>query len=284
MPLAAHQPVTVSARDLRHLVSGGSPVHLLDVRWTLGAGACRADYLAEHLPGAVFVDLDEELSRHGEPIDGRHPLPDVEDLQASARAWGLRRLETVVVYDDSANLASARAWWLLRWAGLVDVRLLDGGLGAWREQGFETEQGEVVAEPGDVVLAPGHLPTLDADTAAAYPLTGALLDARARERYLGESEPIDPRAGHIPGALNAPTAENVDSAGRFKKPAELRARFAELGVRPGGAVAVYCGSGVTAAHEIAALALAGIPAALYPGSWSAWSNDPGRPVALGEHA
>jgi thiosulfate/3-mercaptopyruvate sulfurtransferase len=138
-----------------------------------------------------------------------------------------------------------------------------------------------VSAPGDVVLDGGHLPVLDADAAAALARTGRLLDARAGERYRGEVEPVDPRAGHVPGAASAPTTDNLAADGRFRDAAALRARFAALGADGAVPVGVYCGSGVTAAHEIAALAVAGVPAALYPGSWSAWSNDPARPVATG---
>jgi thiosulfate/3-mercaptopyruvate sulfurtransferase len=192
--------------------------------------------------------------------------------------------DPVVVYDDGPGTAAARAWWLLRWAGVAEVRLLDGGLAAWRRAGGPVEGGDVVPEPGDVTLSGGHLPVLDADAAAALPGTGGvLLDARAGERYRGETEPVDPVAGHVPGAVSAPTTGNLAPDGTFLPAAALSERFAQLGVSPGATVGVYCGSGVTAAHEVAALAAAGIEAALYPGSWSLWSNDPARPVATGPH-
>jgi thiosulfate/3-mercaptopyruvate sulfurtransferase len=187
----------------------------------------------------------------------------------------------VVVYDNSGGLAAARAWWLLRWAGLGSVRILDGTLNAWTQAGFDLDSGEAHAVRGDVVLDAGHLPVLTADDAAALARDGLLLDARAGERYRGEVEPVDSQAGHIPGAVSAPTADNLTGDGAFAAAETLRARFAGLGATPGGAVGVYCGSGVTAAHAIAALRIAGIDAALYPGSWSAWSADPRRPVATG---
>ncbi|HYO37182.1 MAG TPA: sulfurtransferase [Geodermatophilus sp.] len=269
--------VLVGAAEL--LAAPVRPV-LLDVRWALGDDRGRERYLTGHLPGAVFADLDTELAAPASPGEGRHPLPSVADLQAAARRWGIRTGDAVAAYDATGGLAAARAWWLLRWGGLADVRLLDGGLDAWIVAGGDLEAGDVVREPGDVVLTGGGMATLTADEAAALPRSGGvLLDARAGERYRGETEPVDPRAGHVPGAVSAPTAENLRPDGTFR--ADLAERFAALGVRPGTAVGVYCGSGVTAAHEVAALAHAGIDAALWPGSWSQWSADPARPAVAG---
>jgi thiosulfate/3-mercaptopyruvate sulfurtransferase len=277
----------ISAAGLAELLVAGPAPRILDVRWKLGGPPGRAEFRRGHLPGAVYVDLDTELAGHGEPADGRHPLPALADLQAAARGWGLDDGDTVVVYDDLGNMSAARAWWLLRNAGVRDVRLLDGGLAAWRAEGLPVVAGEEPVPAGSVTLAPGSLPTLDADAAAALAEDGVLLDARAAERYRGDTEPIDPRAGHIPGAINAPTGGNLDANGRFLSAAGLRARFEALGVRarsaPGDGVdvGVYCGSGVTAAHEAVALTLAGFTPALYPGSWSQWANLPDRPVATG---
>ena len=273
-------PVLIGADELyRRAAEPGAPV-LLDVRWALGDPHGAEHYRAGHLPGAVYVDLDTELAGPHAAGAGRHPLPPIDQLQVAARRWGLTRTGPVVVYDNSGGLAAARAWWLLRWAGLTDVRILDGGLAAWRAAGRAEATGAARPRPAsDIVLEGGHLPTLTADEAAALPATGTLLDARAGERYRGEVEPVDPRAGHIPGAVSRPTAENLQAGvPLFKTAEQLRERFAGLS----GPVGVYCGSGVTAAHEIAALAVAGIDAALYPGSWSAWSSDPDRPAATGE--
>lgn len=271
--------VLVTAEELA--ARQGMPV-LLDVRWALGDPNGREHFHAGHLPGASFVDLETELAAPPGPELGRHPLPAIADLQASARRWGIDDGAEVVVYDATGNTAAARAWWLLRWAGVADVRMLDGGLSAWTSAGFGLESGAGQSVPtGNVVLTAGHLPTVTADEAVERAADGVLLDARAGERYRGEVEPVDPRAGHIPGARSAPTTENLDSAGRFVNAETLRSRFAGLGVDGSAPVAVYCGSGVTAAHEVAALAIAGIEAALFPGSWSQWSSDPARPAATG---
>lgn len=268
----------VTAADLAEVLGR---VRILDVRWRLDRPDGRPDYLAGHIPGAVYVDLDTELADHGRPAtEGRHPLPSPAALQAAARRWGIRRDDIVVVYDDLGGMSAARAWWMLRDAGL-DVRVLDGALAAWRAAGYELETGEVTSREGDVVLRRGLQPVLGLDDVAGFPDVGTLLDARAAERYRGEVEPVDLAAGHIPGAVSAPTAGNLDAEGRFLAPELLRARFRELGVDAGAPVAAYCGSGVTAAHEVLALEVAGFRAALFPGSWSAWSQHPELPVATG---
>ena len=262
------------------LAARRAPV-LLDVRWRLGGPPGIDSYHEGHLPGAVFVDLDRDLA--GPPgAGGRHPLPDPAAFQAAMRAAGVRQDQAVVVYDERDATAAARAWWLLRYFGHEHVRVLDGGYQAWLAAGLPVSRAEPAGEPGDFTARPGHMPVLDAAGASALAQAGLLLDARAGERYRGEQEPVDPVAGHIPGAVSAPTADNVNPDGTFRGGADLAARFAVLGAsRPAAAVGAYCGSGVTAAHEVLALALAGIPAALYVGSWSDWITDPARPVATG---
>ncbi|MDN4477237.1 sulfurtransferase [Demequina sp. SYSU T00039] len=274
-------PVLVSAAELAALLADPQPPRLLDVRWTLTRPDGRDDHAAGHLPGAVYVDLDTELASIGDPRRGRHPLPTAEAFQQAARRWGLRQDDAVVVYDDGPSFGAARAWWLLRHAGVADVRILDGGLAAWTAAGGPLEEGAVTVEPGDIALDWDRMPVTDADGAAAWPRRGILLDARASERFRGEVEPMDPVAGHIAGAVNAPTAANSAADGTFLTARDLAERFAQLGVDDATRVAVYCGSGVTAAHQIAALEIAGIRASLYPGSWSEWSNDPRRPAATG---
>lgn len=276
----AREQVLVDAAWLHQAQSEAETPVLLDVRWSLGDPDGYAHYRAGHLPGALYVDLETELAAPPSTTGGRHPLPDLDDLQSAARRWGLRAGRLVVAYDDTGGLAAARAWWLLRWAGFPDVKLLDGGLPAWTASGGPLFTDEPVPpQPGDVVLTPGHLPMLTADAAAVLAEQGVLLDARAPARYRGEVEPVDSRAGHIPGALSAPATGNLVE-GRFLPTDDLRARYEALGVRA-GPVGAYCGSGVTAAHTVAALVAVGVSAALYPGSWSAWSADPARPVATG---
>lgn len=273
--------VLVTAEALRTELASERPPALLDVRWTLAVPDGRPAFVAGHVPGAVYVDLDTELAAPPSPELGRHPLPGLEALRVSAVRWGLRMGQPVVAYDDAGGTSAARAWWLLRWAGVRSVRLLDGGLAAWRAAGGPIETGDVTPEPGDVELVGGRLPVIKIDEASWWPERGALLDARAAERFRGEWEPVDARAGHIPGAVSAPTSENLLPDGRFRPAVELRERFAGLGVARASYSAVYCGSGVTACHEIAALASIGHPAVLYPGSWSQWAADPARPVATG---
>ena len=314
------QPL-VDVESLARELAGSAPPVLLDVRWRLGGPAGIDSYRAGHLPGAVYVDLDADLAAPP-GTGGRHPLPAAADFQAAMRRAGVRTGYPVVAYDDGDSTVAARAWWTLRYFGHDQVRVLDGGFRAWAATGQPVTAAQPSVAEGDFTAVPGHLPVLDAAGAAALAQSGVLLDARAGERYRGETEPIDLVAGHIPGALSAPTAGNVGADGRFLSPAELRQRFAGLGIplvprpgasgpqpsRPGavaspsgavaspsGAVAspsdatasapaatgAYCGSGVTAAHEVLALALAGVPAALYVGSWSGWITDPGRPVATG---
>ncbi|MGH2915813.1 MAG: sulfurtransferase [Solirubrobacteraceae bacterium] len=269
----------IEATQLRARLTAGEPTTLLDVRWQLAGGADRAGYAAGHIPGAAFVDLDGDLAAEPGPR-GRHPLPAPDRFVASMRAAGVRCNRPAVVYDDAAGLPASRAWWLLRHYGHRAVWLLDGGLDAWRADGGGLATGDERPEPGDFDGRPGAMAVLDADGAAALAGSpdGALLDARAPERFRGEVEPLDAVAGHIPGASNWPMARDLDADGRLLPAAALRDAFAPLARRR---VAAYCGSGITAAHTVLALELAGIEAALYPGSWSEWVADRRRPVATG---
>ena len=272
----------ISAPALAAELAGHPAPVVLDARWRLAGPPGIDSYRQGHLPGAVFADLDRDLA--GPPgSGGRHPLPDPAAFQAAMRAAGVSRDRPVVLYDDGDAMAAARGWWMLRYFGHPHVRVLDGGYRAWTAAGLPVTADDPAPAPGDFTAEPGHLPVLDAAAAQATARSGLLLDARAGERYRGETEHVDPVAGHIPGAVSAPTAANANPDGTFRDPAELAARFTALGAVPEAdtPVGAYCGSGVTAAHEVLALALAGIPAALYVGSWSDWITDPDHPIATG---
>ena len=272
---AANPLITVA--DLAAELTSSPPPVVLDVRWVAGV-VDRAGYLAGHVPGALFLDLDADLAAPP-GLGGRHPLPEPDDLQAVWRRVGIDDDCAVVVYDSKDSSIAARAWWLLRWSGLTDVRVLDGGFAAWAAAGHPVETGPGrEATPGAVTVEPDGLPSVDADRAAELAAgAGTLLDARAATRYRGEVEPLDPVAGHIPGAVNLPLTGLLTPDGTFKSPAELATAFAAL---PDGDVAASCGSGVTACHLILAGAVVGREIALYPGSYSGWLAL-GRPVAVG---
>lgn len=281
----------IEPKALRTRLASEQPPVVLDVRWSLTGPPGRDEYERGHLPGAAFVDLETELARPAWTTgaaggSGRHPLPDPADFERAMRRAGVRRDRAVVVYDASDGSAAARAWWLLRWAGLSDVRVLDGGYARWVDNGGEVQRGTVDPEPGDFEVVPGHMPVIDAEGAQRFAADGVLLDARAHERYTGEREPVDTRSGHIPGAVSAPAAEHVDSSGRWRGSNELTGRFEELGVSAAIPVGTYCGSGVNACSVVLALEQAGLrgadnPAVLYAGSWSDFAADPARPAATG---
>lgn len=274
----------ISVERLDVDLSSDQPPRVLDVRWSPTLPSAAERYSAGHVPGAVYVDLDDDLAAPPGAA-GRHPLPEPARLQDALRRLGVRHSRDVagdvVVYDDANGTVAARAWWLLRWAGHENVRLLDGGLASWTASGRPLSSEPVCPRPGDIVVDPGHLPVVLVDQIVAPSADVVVLDARAADRYRGEVEPIDPVAGHVPGAVSAPTSGNVGADGRFLPADQLRRRFADLGVGDDDKVVTYCGSGVTAAHQVLALELAGHSAALYPGSWSEWVSDKSRPVATG---
>ena len=279
--MGARGDVLITDEELRRRLDAGEPISLLDVRWEFGAPDGAEAYLRGHLPGAVYVSLEEELTDHSVAGRGRHPLPTGRDVQDAARRWGLRKGVPVVAYDDWNRAGSARAWWVLTAAGIPDVRILDGGLTSWTG---ELQRGNVTPECGDVSVTHDDLyaaarRTVRAD--GALDDGRVLLDARPPERYRGEAEFTDPVAGHIPGALNVPSTSVLSDEGAWLPGPELTRLFSEKNVGAGSDVAVYCGSGVTAAVVIAGLATIGVDAALFPGSWSEWSSDPARPVAVG---
>lgn len=284
MPLA--QLISTTALHARLQEPG---LVVLDCRFALDDPGYGAHSYAEgHLPGARFADLERDLSAPVvKGVTGRHPLPDATTLVDRLRAWGIDNDSAVVLYDDGPGAFAARAWWLLAWLGKRDgVWLLDGGLKAWKEAGLplttdmpETRTGSFSGQPDDALLL--NASALQQRLGSAE-LT--LLDARALPRFRGEVEPLDPVAGHIPGAQCAVFTDNLGSDGRFLPTAQLRARFDALrGSRPVESLVAYCGSGVTACHNLFAMSLAGYPLApLYAGSWSEWITDPARPVATGD--
>ncbi len=261
----------IAAAELRDRLE---EVTVLDVRYRMGGPSGPGEHEAGHVPGAAYVDLDRDLAAPP-GAGGRHPLPPAPAFEAAMRSVGVCDTRPVVVYDDWSGHAAARCWWLLRHHGHTDVRVLDGGWSSWVAAGGAAETGPVTRARGDVTLTG---PLDDVVEAGDVLDVAVLVDARASERYRGEVETIDAVAGHVPGAVNIPTSRNLADDGRFRTAAELATIYAEVGAVPGADVGIYCGSGVTAAHDLLALELAGVRARLYPGSWSGWITDPGRPV------
>lgn len=279
----------IQPRELQALIDAGAPVNVMDCSFDLmNPAAGRAQFESGHLPGSVHVDLDTDLSDKGRPAsEGRHPLPDRAVFAARMAAFGLNRGQQVVVLDRQGVNFAGRLWWMLRWCGHEAVAVLDGGFAAWQAEGGRIESGPAVPPrtPGDFVAGPSLAPTVDTATLRMRlgRLDTTVIDARAAARFRGEVEPLDPVAGHVPGALNRPFGDNLQADGRFKSAAHLRAEFDRLlaGRDPAGVVH-QCGSGVSAVPNLLAMQIAGFGAtALYPGSWSAWCNTEGTPRARG---
>lgn len=282
----------IDAATLAAQVERGEVV-VLDVQYSLGGPPSRDLYAVAHLPGAPHLALDEALA--GPPGEGgRHPLPDPGLLQEALRECGVDHDSRVVVYDQGTSLSASRAWWVLRWAGLTDVRVLDGGLAGWQRAGLPVVSGDLPAEAstsvegtggeerrGTMTVRAGALPVVDVADVPAAARAGMLVDVRAPERYRGEVEPIDPVAGHIPGAVNVPMSTMQQQDGTFRSPDQIRALAAASGIDGTQPVTTSCGSGVTATQMVLALGEAGIEATPYIGSWSGWITDPDRPVAIG---
>jgi len=266
----------ITIDELVRLLNAQKAVVLLDVIDEQGAAAEDRS----KIPGALSVNLATDFSSEPTLSSGRRPLPDVLALQSKARAWGICSDSIVVVYDNSGGSQASRAWWTLRWAGLTNVRVLDGGYGAWTAANQPSSKHIALqaACAGDVVLTTGCMPTIDAEEAAALAKESKLLDARARAAYVGDA--AKGGTGHIPGAIHAPAGDNI-AEGKFKPNDDLQARFFRLGADGSTKIGVYCGSGNAAAQTIAAMSAVGLEAALYVGSWSAWSADPSRSVAKG---
>ena len=277
--------VLIEAQELAELLRQDRAPVVADVRWSLGGPPGRPQFEAGHIPGSQWVDLENELSAAPHGPGGRHPLPAVEVFEQAMRRIGVSDGRTVVVCDAANALAASRLWWMLTDAGHDDVRVLNGGVAAWTAAGLPVETGAAApVAPGDFTARLGQRRLHLADevlVALAVPDPRVLVDVRAAERYSGETEPMDPVAGHIPGAINLPSMANVDASGKFLAPDVLAERFAAA--RVDESAIVYCGSGITAAHTLLALEHAGVrDAGLYAGSWSDWINDPARPVATGE--
>ncbi|TQK17624.1 thiosulfate/3-mercaptopyruvate sulfurtransferase [Microbacterium sp. SLBN-154] len=272
-------PLLITPHELVSELKAGRSVRLLDVRWRLNLPEGRPGYVSGHLPGAVYVDLEQELADPGHPEIGRYPLPRHADLQNSARRWGIRDGDLVVAYDDNDAVSAARAWWLLRHRGL-DVRVLDGGIRAWVAAGLLVERGDVLPPRGDI-----DLPDLDPgvatiEDAARAPGTGYLVDVRSPEHYRGQSSRID-EAGHIPGAVNIPTVSHIAPDGTLRTAEQIRATVAAASIDPTAEITLYCGTGIASAHSALALARAGIDTRIYVGSWSQWTLSSDRPIAVG---
>ena len=266
---------------------GAPSLRIADVRWYLDpARRGRDAYQAGHIPGAVFLDMDVDLSApgggRGLPA-GRHPWPGKDQFERVMSAAGIGPETRVVAYDDQAGAMAARLWYLLRAYGHDAVAVLDGGLPKWTAEGRPVETSSVNPPPAAFVARPREGWVLDKAAMVREAPRSLVLDARAAERYRGDSDPIDPRAGHIPGGRNAPYKDNLSGAAIpvFRAPGELRARYEALGADRDEPI-VYCGSGVTACHNLLALELAGLRGRLYAGSWSEWSADPSLPVATGD--
>ena len=276
----------ISAPELQALQAGGAPLVVLDCGFDLAdPGLGERAHAEGHLPGALYVHLDRDLSgakTGASGYRGRHPLPARDALAARAGAWGVAPGVQVVCYDAQGMPYAARAWWLLRWLGHEAVAVLDGGPAAWVAAGGALTREAAPPQPRPPYPAqPAAMPTLEAAELLAQLGRRPVLDARAGERFRGDVEPLDPVAGHIPGALNRFFKHNLQGDGRFKPAATLRAEFAALHAAPAELVH-QCGSGVTACHNLLAMEHAGLAgSALYPGSWSEWCADPARPVARG---
>lgn len=269
-----HSPL-ITVSELQGIRDSRIPVTVLDVRWRLGGPPGAEEFVFGHIPGSSYVDVETELAappETGPGGRGRHPLPEPAEFAASMRRAGVCNDRLVVVYDDWSGRAAARCWWLLRWTGHPQVRVLDGGWSAWVRSGGDVEAGPGTASPGDFIAAQGDMVVVSAEDLEHW----QIIDARAPERYSGEVEPVDPIAGRIPRAVNIPTDSNLNPDGTFRSPEELAENYADVGM-----AAVSCGSGVTACHNLLAMEHAGLRGVLYADSWSGYITDPKRPIETG---
>lgn len=273
--------VLVTPLDLNGLRNSGADVTVLAVH-SINPYTGQPSFRGQRIEGAVDTEAYSDFQSPPSVEGGQRPLPEIGVLQEKARRWGLRPESTIVIYDGDRSMTAARAWWVLKWAGLPDVRVLDGGFPAWVSAGLPTTDAITIVQPSTIGLSPGHMPAFDASDALRFGKEGILLDARIRPNYIGG--PVaegQPARGHIPRAISAPAPDNVTDYGDFTDSATLREMYRALGVDGSCDVGVYCGAGMSAAHTVLALAAIGIPAAMYPGSWSAWVSDTTRPVITG---
>jgi thiosulfate/3-mercaptopyruvate sulfurtransferase len=271
----------ISADALNQRLHDGNTI-IIDCRFELGKpDAGRKAHQTTHIPGAVYADLERDLSAPVSATTGRHPLPEIATLSERLGSWGIDRHTQVIAYDaDTGAMAAARLWWLLRWLGHAQVAVLDGGLKQWLAKGLPVTASEFTPSPRQFVAEPNHQMLVDA---ASDDADWQVVDARAAERYAGETEPLDPVAGHVPGAANRPFARNLTAEGRFADADTLRQQWLQLldNARPAQVINM-CGSGVTACHNVLAMEVAGLTGSkLYAGSWSEWCKDPQRPVMIG---
>ena len=280
-PAARRAAVLITADALQARLADGAPTVILAVRGA-DSSAPRPEAAHPRLPGAIDAGLAEDFSAPTDPIEGSRPLPAPAALQLAVTRWGIDPGDLVVVYDHDGGLLAARAWWVLRWAG-IEVRLLDGGFAAWQAAGGALAMAPPPAPmSGAAIVTPGAMAVFPPERALSLGREGVLLDSRMAANYIGAAVAAGaPPRGHIPGAWNIPAADNLTADGRFADDAALHALYAPTGALGDGPVGVYCGAGVSAAHDVLALALLGIDAAMYPGSWSAWISNPVRPVVVG---
>ncbi len=281
MPEDLRSRVLLTPAQLHAMLEAGKDVIVLAVQSVnpyTGAQSIRH----VRVPGAIDTEAYTDFQSPSTRQDGARPLPRIDELQAAARRWGLSPEATIVVYDSDRSMVAARAWWVLRWAGLPDVRVLDGGMPAWIASGLPVDKTPPRPSSSTVTLSAGHMPQIDADMAASLARSGVLLDARIRPNYVGgPTEAGAPARGHIPGAISTPAPDNVTDYGNFADDHALRAIYEAAGADGRHPIGAYCGAGMSAAHTVLALAAIGIEASLYVGSWSQWAADPRRPVARG---
>lgn len=273
--------ITIGPDELASLVRTGGKTTILASMWRPGEDIGFRKYQSEHIPTSFFCDPAAALAGVPSSQEGRNPLPDPDKLQGWFRTWGLKRNRTVVVYDEGRGLFAARAWWVLTWAGLTDVRILDGGLEAWEACGYDIVGGPGGISSGcEVQVNEGQLPVATADDIRAGGAT--LLDCREQSRFSGRKEHLDLRAGHIPGAVNLPSRDLMTAEGKYRSPEEIREQLHAVGIQEDSDVIVYSGSGLHSAQTIAAMRMAGFKdASMYLGGWSQWSADRSNPVEIG---